>query len=223
MYDPEEEVRAHSFGSDTSAWGDFVGYAIVRGPDCSEHDSDTLGAIGTLDSEPKHGKDASRRDTKVPKIVAETRSNNNGERDVCRSVIFDVNGSVLEHGNIRNFAPMAPLRTIGTATQEVPTTMMGIASLQFRPTAMILEAVSHVPKLMVSVAQYAIHVHSDHVWFSMGVGSMSALVQTSGGATADSCFGSSHAWMLVRRRLIVSLLGTYFILDRVVRLPQNKI
>jgi hypothetical protein len=40
---------------------------------------------------------------------------------------------------------------------------MGMASLQLNPTAKIELAVSHVPKLIVSVAQYAIHVHNVHV------------------------------------------------------------
>src|SRR3978361_428544 len=71
---------------------------------------------------------------------------------------------------------MAPLRTIGTATQEVPTTMMGMASRQLRPTAMTEEAVSQVPRLIVSVAQYAIQVHKVHVWYLGGTGSISALV-----------------------------------------------
>lgn len=62
---------------------------------------------------------------------------------------------------------------MGTATQEVPTTMMGIASRHVRPMAMTELAVSQVPRLMVSVAQYAIHVHSVHVWCSGGTGSMS--------------------------------------------------
>jgi len=39
----------------------------------------------------------------------------------------------------------------------------GIASLQLNPTAKIELAVSHVPKLIVSWAQYAIHVHNVHV------------------------------------------------------------
>lgn len=50
-------------------------------------------------------------------------------------------------------APMAPLRTMGMATQSVPTAMMGKESRQVRPTAMIEDAVCHVPKLIMSVAQ----------------------------------------------------------------------
>ena len=41
---------------------------------------------------------------------------------------------------------------------------------------------------------------------------MSALVQTSGGASAESCLGSSHALRVVARALMVVLLGMYFIL-----------
>ena len=48
---------------------------------------------------------------------------------------------------------MAPFKTIGIATQDVPTTMMGMASCQFRPIATTPDAVSQVPKLTVSVAQ----------------------------------------------------------------------
>jgi hypothetical protein len=40
---------------------------------------------------------------------------------------------------------------------------MGMASLQLRPTARMDDAVSQVPKLMVSVAQYAIQVQRVHV------------------------------------------------------------
>lgn len=77
-----------------------------------------------------------------------------------------------------SFAPMAPLRTMGTATHEVPTTMMGIASRQVRPALIMEEAVSQVPRFMVSVAQYAIHVQSVQVWFSGLTGSTSSFVQT---------------------------------------------
>src|SRR5690349_5551472 len=82
---------------------------------------------------------------------------------------------MTEKGTCR-LAPMAPLRTMGTATQLVPTTMIGMASLQLSPTAITEEAVSQVPRLIVSVAQYAIQVHRVHVWYFGGTGSMSALV-----------------------------------------------
>lgn len=49
--------------------------------------------------------------------------------------------------------PMAPLSTRGTATQKLPTIMMGIASRQLRPTERIADAVCHVAKLIVSVLE----------------------------------------------------------------------
>ena len=53
-----------------------------------------------------------------------------------------------------------------------------MASRQVNPTAMMELAVSHVPRLMVSVAQYAIQVHIDQVWSSFGTGSISLFVLT---------------------------------------------
>jgi hypothetical protein len=75
----------------------------------------------------------------------------------------------------------------------------GIASLQLNPNAKMDEAVSHVPKSSVSVAQYAIQVHIDHVWFSGLTGSISSLVHTWSGATADFCLGNCQAEREVQR------------------------
>ena len=71
---------------------------------------------------------------------------------------------------------MAPFSTIGTAMQSVPQNMIGMASRQLRPTERMPDAISHVPRLIASVAQYAIMLQIDHVWSSGGVGSMSRLV-----------------------------------------------
>jgi hypothetical protein len=117
---------------------------------------------------------------------------------------------------------------MGIATQEVPTTIWrgyqhihdsslsrgrtaGMASLQLNPTARILEAVSQVPKLIVSVAQYPIQVHIDHVWNSGFTGSMSTFVHTCAGARAESCFGSRHAETVVARSFNCFFVGIYCI------------
>lgn len=82
-----------------------------------------------------------------------------------------------------------------------------MASLQLKPTARMAEAVSQVPKLMVSVAQYAIQVHIVQVWFSTGTGSISSLVQTYSGARADFCFGNCHAETVVKRSFTWRAVG----------------
>lgn len=85
----------------------------------------------------------------------------------------------------------------------------GIASLQLNPSARIDEAVSQVPRFNVSVAQYAIHVQIDQVWFSGLTGSMSSLVHTWSGARADACLGSCQAETVVQRAFSCCLVGMY--------------
>jgi hypothetical protein len=61
---------------------------------------------------------------------------------------------------------------------------------------------------MLSVAQYAIHVHMDQVWSLGSTGSMSLLDQTFAGARAEGSFGSSHDETEVQRASSCSLDGT---------------
>jgi hypothetical protein len=52
------------------------------------------------------------------------------------------------------------------------------------------------------------------VWFSIGTGSMSSLVHTSGGASAEFCLGSFQASMVVARFLSVEPEGMYFMMEK---------
>lgn len=78
---------------------------------------------------------------------------------------------------------------------------IGIASLHVKPTAKMEDAVCQVPKLITSVAQYAIQVQMVQVWCSILTGSISLLVHTWSGAKADFCLGNSHAFTVVARAL----------------------
>jgi len=129
------------------------------------------------------------------------------------------NRTIQNHGNSNTNASNRDLWNISlilinqpqfkiSLFEKVNKLTAGIASLQLNPTAIILDAVCHVPKLIVSVAQYAIQVHILQVWCSIGTGSISALVHTCSGANADFCFGSSHALTLVMRALNWVLVGT---------------
>lgn len=100
----------------------------------------------------------------------------------------------------------------------------GIASLQLSPALRILPPVCQVPRLIVSVAQYAIHVPADHVRSSSATGSMSLLDQTCSGARADDSLGSSQAEKVVQRASTCSLEGNENFISAVVekRNPNKR-
>lgn len=183
LNDPEEKVGDHPVCGDASAFGESIGYPIVRGPDCftvsplqgsweravqdlrtcCKHDGNALSTICTLNTQPEHGQDSSRDDTEVSEVVSETRSNDDREGNVKLST----DGPVENHGDSHTRCTdnhlcngQACARIVREQAVKHTT---GIASFQFNPTAMTEEAVSQVPRLTVSVAQYAIQVQSVHV------------------------------------------------------------
>ncbi|EKD13298.1 hypothetical protein MBM_08381 [Drepanopeziza brunnea f. sp. 'multigermtubi' MB_m1] len=116
-----------------------------------DHDRYILGAIGVLDSKPEHGKNSTTYSRKVCEIVSER-------------------GSKATKKGVWSLAPVAPLGTMGMATQRKSFCLYensytysdakkkkagrtaGIASFQLNPTVEIELAVCHVHGLIVSVA-----------------------------------------------------------------------
>lgn len=105
---------------------------------------------------------------------------------------------------------MAPLNTVGIALQKAATKVMRTASVAERPErknqchiylggrctgapkVTIAEPVLHVDMVTRSETQYVKKAPLPQVLLSMGTGSMSAFVQTSGGAMLLGCFGSAQ-------------------------------
>lgn len=93
MDNPEQEVADHAHCSDAGILGKGVWDLQVGWPDGGKHDGDADSPIGSLNTQPEHGKNGPGDDTEVREVVSETRSDDDGEGNMK----FCADGTVENH------------------------------------------------------------------------------------------------------------------------------